>query len=86
MSLLGWVVVGLLAGGTARILTGSEKRGCMMTIAVGLIGALIGGALASAAWGDGISGFSLRSIGISALGAIIFLLALQALGLVNRGR
>lgn len=86
MSLLGWIVVGLLAGGAARMITGSEKRGCLMTLAVGLIGSMIGGTLASAAWGDGIRGFSLRSIVIAALGAVVFLLALQALGAVSRRR
>ena len=78
MSILAWIVVGLLAGGIARIVTGSEKRGCLGTLAVGLVGALIGGALASWAFDEGIGGFGLRSIGIAALGAILLLLLLQA--------
>ena len=86
MKLLSWAIVGLLAGGAARILTGSEKRGCLMTIAVGLIGAMIGGALANAAWGDGVTGLDIRSIAISALGAIGFLLVLQAVRAISRRR
>lgn len=57
-----------------------------MTIAVGLIGALIGGALANSAWGSGVSGFDIRSIAIAALGAIAFLLILQAVGAISRKR
>jgi uncharacterized membrane protein YeaQ/YmgE (transglycosylase-associated protein family) len=86
MGLLAWIVVGLLAGGIARIVTGAEKRGCLLTIAIGVIGAMIGGAIASAAFGEGIGDFGLRSIAIAALGAIVFLLVLQALGLISRRR
>lgn len=80
MSILAWILVGLLAGGIARMVTGAEKRGCLGTLAVGLVGALIGGALASWAFDEGISGFGLRSIGIAALGATLLLLVLQAIG------
>ncbi len=80
MSILAWIVVGLVAGGIARMVTGAEKRGCLGTLAVGLVGALIGGALASWAFDEGIDGFGLRSIGIAALGAILLLLVLQAIG------
>ena len=86
MKILSWAIVGLLAGGAARILTGSEKRGCLTTIAVGLIGAMIGGAIANQAWGKGVDGFDIRSIAISALGAVLFLLVLQALGVISRRR
>lgn len=80
MSILAWILVGLLAGGIARMVTGAEKRGCLGTLAVGLVGALIGGALASWAFDEGISGFGLRSIGLAALGATLLLLVLQAIG------
>ena len=86
MKIISWAIIGLLAGGAARILTGSEKRGCLTTIAVGLIGALIGGAIANQAWGRKVDGLDIRSIAISALGAVIFLLVLQALGLISRKR
>jgi uncharacterized membrane protein YeaQ/YmgE (transglycosylase-associated protein family) len=87
MGLLAWIVVGLLAGGIARIVTGAEKRGCLLTIAIGIIGAMIGGAIASAAFdGEGIGHFGFRSIAIAALGAIVFLLVLQALGLISSRR
>ena len=79
MGLIGWIVVGLVAGGLARMVTGAPKRGCLLTMAVGLIGALIGGALADVAFDEKISRFGLKSIAISFVGACIFLLILQAL-------
>jgi uncharacterized membrane protein YeaQ/YmgE (transglycosylase-associated protein family) len=84
MGIIAWAVVGLLAGGLARIVTGSEKRGCLGTMAVGLLGSLIGGALANWAWDEKITDFGLESIIISALGAALLLFALQAVGIGDR--
>jgi uncharacterized membrane protein YeaQ/YmgE (transglycosylase-associated protein family) len=86
MHIIGWVIVGLLAGGLARMLTGSEKRGCIGTMAIGLLGALIGGALAQAAFHERLNGFGFRSIAFAALGATLLLLILQALGVVGQRR
>ena len=87
MGLISWIVVGLLAGGIARIVPGAEKRGCITTVAVGLVGAMIGGALATAAFdSESFDDFGIRSIAVAALGAIIFLMVLQALGVVSRRR
>jgi uncharacterized membrane protein YeaQ/YmgE (transglycosylase-associated protein family) len=86
MHIIGWVIVGLLAGGLARMLTGSQKRGCIGTMAIGLIGALIGGALAQAAFHERLSGFGFKSIVFAALGATLLLLILQALGIVGQRR
>ncbi len=86
MHIIGWVIVGLLAGGIARMVTHTEKRGCIATLAVGLIGALIGGALAQAAFHERLNGLGIKSIAFAALGAILLLLVLQALGVVGNRR
>jgi len=80
MALLSWIVVGLLAGGIARRVVRDDRRGCLATIAVGVLGALIGGALAQAAGHDGINELGLRSLLVASLGAVLLLLVLQALG------
>ncbi len=55
MGVLGWVVVGFVAGAFARTLTGTGGRlGCLGTIVVGVVGGLIGGALFNAAGAGGI--------------------------------
>jgi uncharacterized membrane protein YeaQ/YmgE (transglycosylase-associated protein family) len=80
VSLLAWVVVGLLAGLLARRIVGDNRSGCLYTIAVGVLGALIGGALMQWAGEKGINEFDLRAILVSALGAVLLLLVLQAIG------
>ena len=81
MSVLGWIVMGLLAGGLARVVVPSRHQGCLFTIVIGVLGALIGGALAAAAGiGDGVSGFSLGTFVIAFLGACLLLLLLHAIG------
>lgn len=81
MSILGWLVLGLLAGAVARVvLPGRQPIGCLGTIAVGVLGALVGGALASAAGLGEIGDFyDLETWGISIAGAILLLLVLGAL-------
>jgi uncharacterized membrane protein YeaQ/YmgE (transglycosylase-associated protein family) len=86
MHVIGWCLVGLLAGGLARMVTGAEKRGCIGTMAIGLIGALIGGALAQAAFHERLNGLGIKSIAFAALGAVLLLLILQALGVIGNRR
>jgi uncharacterized membrane protein YeaQ/YmgE (transglycosylase-associated protein family) len=81
MSILGWIVMGLLAGALARIVVPSRGEGCLYTIIIGVLGALVGGALSNAAGiGDGISGFNFGTLLIAFLGACLLLLVLYALG------
>jgi uncharacterized membrane protein YeaQ/YmgE (transglycosylase-associated protein family) len=86
MSILGWIVMGLLAGALARLIVPSRNEGCLYTTVLGVLGAFIGGAISTwAGIGDGISGFNLGSILIAFLGACLLLLVLQALTAVGRG-
>ena len=81
MGVVGWLLVGLIAGGLARMATRSKKRGCLGTIAVGIIGALLGGALFRFATGDEASTFDefdLGSILVAFVGAALLLLVLDA--------
>jgi len=80
MNLIAWIVVGLIAGFLARWIVGDDKSGCLYTIAVGVLGAFIGGALMHAAGKRGINDFDLRSILVAALGSVLLLLVLQAIG------
>lgn len=80
MSILGWVIVGLVAGGLARWITRDEQTGCLYTMVVGVLGALIGGALMQAAGHKGANEFDVRSILVAAVGAVLLLLLLQAIG------
>ncbi len=79
MSIFAWIVTGLLAGGLARMATGGRKRGCLGTMAVGIIGAVIGGALFTAVGAEGIDEFGVWSILVAFIGASVLLLALSLL-------
>ncbi len=79
MDLLAWVVVGFVAGAIARWIVKDERRGCLYTIGVGVLGALIGGGLVRAAgWENDRTRFGV-SVLTAIAGAVLLLLVLQAL-------
>lgn len=80
MGLLSWIVVGLIAGLLARWIVKDDRSGCLYTVFVGIIGALIGGALMNAAGRKGVGEFELRTVLVAAVGAVLLLLVLKALG------
>lgn len=84
MNIVAWIVVGLVAGLLARWIVRDDRSGCLYTVAIGVLGALIGGALMHASDHRGINEFSLRSLLVATLGAVLLLLVLQAIG--GRGR
>lgn len=75
-SWLHWILLGLLAGALAKYLVpGRDPAGCILTVALGIAGALIGGWIGTMlGWGT-VSGTGLgpRSIGLATLGAIVLL-------------
>ena len=85
MGILAWIVLGLVAGALAKfIMPGQQGGGILLTIVLGIVGALVGGFLGTYVLGFGdISGFDLRSIAIAVGGA---LLVLFVYGLVARRR
>jgi uncharacterized membrane protein YeaQ/YmgE (transglycosylase-associated protein family) len=85
VDLLAWIVVGLIAGFIARWVVHDERSGCLYTVGVGVLGALVGGALMRASGLNRGTEFSL-SIVTATLGAILLLLVLQALGGRSRRR
>jgi uncharacterized membrane protein YeaQ/YmgE (transglycosylase-associated protein family) len=81
MGLLSWIVFGLIAGGIAKFLMpGRDPGGCIITIIIGIVGALLGGFLATKLGFGGISGFDLRSLGIAILGSIVLLIVWRMIG------
>ncbi len=73
MGLLAWIAVGLVAGVLARVVVRPGHRlGCIGTVAVGLVGSLVGGTLANVLSGDGLDVAASGIVG-SALGAILIL-------------
>jgi uncharacterized membrane protein YeaQ/YmgE (transglycosylase-associated protein family) len=75
MGILAWILLGLVAGALAKfIMPGQQGGGIILTAALGVIGALVGGFLGTHLFHFGdISGFDLRSIGIAVGGALLVL-------------
>jgi uncharacterized membrane protein YeaQ/YmgE (transglycosylase-associated protein family) len=90
MSVLAWIVLGAIAGYLAGFLVrGDEGYGVIGHIALGIVGALIGGFLASALFGvDAINGaLDVSSIVTATIGAVIAVVAWNALrGRARTGR
>lgn len=79
MGFLSWVLLGGIAGLIARALMARPRQGCVIDIVVGVVGAVIGGAVFNALGGVGVTGFNLYSLVVAILGAIIFLWLLNLL-------
>jgi uncharacterized membrane protein YeaQ/YmgE (transglycosylase-associated protein family) len=74
MSWIIWIVLGLIAGILAKwIMPGRDPGGFIVTIILGIVGALIGGFISvQLGFGD-VTGFNLPSILIAVLGAMLLL-------------
>lgn len=69
----------MIAGLLARWIVKDSRTGCIYTVVIGVLGALIGGGLMALIDKKGVDEFSLRSIVVAALGAVLLLLILQAI-------
>lgn len=80
MGIIGWIVIGALAGWIASMITGNnEEMGAGKNIVVGIVGAFIGGFVMNIIGGSGVTGFNLWSLLVSVIGAIILLLIVNAI-------
>lgn len=83
MSILGWIILGGLAGWLASLLVRGTGLGILGDILVGIVGAFIGGIIVSAVVGTGITGFNIWSFVVAVIGAVILLLVVR---LITGGR
>ena len=74
MGILLWIVFGLVAGVIAKlVMPGRDPGGIIVTILLGIAGAVVGGFVATTFGFGGMSGFDFRSLAIAIGGAVIFL-------------
>ena len=74
MSIIGWIILGLIAGLIANKIVGGQGQGFFLNIALGIVGALVGGFLyAQVLGGPGVTGVNIGSIIVSILGSIVVL-------------
>ena len=79
MTILVWIILGLVAGFLASILMGSGGYGLIGDVIVGVLGALLGGFLASRFLGMDVTGLNLTSIAIAVVGAAIVIFIFRAI-------
>ena len=86
MSLFAWIVLGLLAGFIASHLVNHRGEGMVLDILLGIVGAVIGGWVASLLGYGGVSGVNLYGIIVATAGAMLFLFAYHVIrrGVIGR--
>lgn len=74
MGIIGWIVLGGIAGWLASIIMGKNAQmGLIANIIVGIVGALIGGFVFNMIGGADITGFNLWSLFVAVVGSVILL-------------
>lgn len=74
MGILGWILLGGLAGWVASIIMGTNaKMGVLANIVVGVIGAFLGGLIFSFFGGSGVTGLNLYSFAVALVGSCALL-------------
>ena len=82
MSFLVWIILGLVAGYIASQIVDREGKGLWPNMALGIVGAIVGGVIFSALGGVGITGINLYSLIVAVVGSIVVLWVYNAV----RGR
>lgn len=75
MGIIAWIFFGLIAGIIAKfIMPGRDGGGFIMTCILGIVGAVVGGWLATRlGFGGDVTGFNFHSFAVAVLGAIVVL-------------
>ena len=79
MSILGWIVLGLIAGFIGSKIVNKQGEGFILDIVLGIVGAVVGGFLFTKFGAVGVTGFNLYSMFVAVVGAIIVLVLYHAL-------
>lgn len=73
MSILGWIILGLVAGFVASKIVNKTGSGIVMDLVLGVIGAFVGGFLFTRFGAAGVTGFNLYSFLVATIGAVVVL-------------
>ena len=78
MSIIGWIILGLIAGFIASKIVNREGEGLFLDIILGIIGGLVGGWLFSFFGATGVTGLNLYSMFVAIIGAVVVLIIYHA--------
>jgi len=79
MSILSWIILGLLAGFIGSKLVNKRGEGLFLDIVLGIVGAVVGGWLFNTFGASGVSGLNLYSLLVAVVGAVVVLVLFHAL-------
>jgi uncharacterized membrane protein YeaQ/YmgE (transglycosylase-associated protein family) len=79
MSILAWLVLGLIAGFIASKIVNNSGSGVLLDIVLGIVGAMVGGWLFTTFGGMPVTGFNLYSVVVSVVGAVVVLVLYHAI-------
>jgi uncharacterized membrane protein YeaQ/YmgE (transglycosylase-associated protein family) len=79
MGVIGWIVLGLIAGFIASKLVNKRGEGLSFDILLGIVGAVVGGWIFQAAGATGVTGFNLWSLLVAVVGAVVLLAVWHAI-------
>jgi uncharacterized membrane protein YeaQ/YmgE (transglycosylase-associated protein family) len=78
MSIIGWIVLGLIAGFIASKIVNKRGEGLVLDIVLGIVGAVVGGWLFAFFGAEGVNGFNIYSMFVAVLGAVVVLILYHA--------
>ncbi len=84
MSIIGWIVLGLIAGFIASKIVNKQGEGVILDIVLGIIGAVVGGYVFTKFGAAGVTGFNIYSMLVAIIGAVVVLLIYHVI--FGRGR
>jgi uncharacterized membrane protein YeaQ/YmgE (transglycosylase-associated protein family) len=79
MSILAWIVLGLISGFIASKIVNKTGEGLVLDIILGIIGAVVGGWLFNTFGHSGVTGLNLYSLLVAVIGAVIVLVVYHAI-------
>jgi uncharacterized membrane protein YeaQ/YmgE (transglycosylase-associated protein family) len=79
MSILAWIVLGLVGGFIGSKIVNKSGEGLLLDIVLGIVGAVVGGWLFSMFGASGVSGLNLYSMVVAIIGAVVVLVAYHAI-------
>jgi uncharacterized membrane protein YeaQ/YmgE (transglycosylase-associated protein family) len=78
MGIISWIILGLIAGFVGSKIVDKQGQGLWLNIALGIVGALVGGFLFDLFGATGVTGFNLYSMIVAIVGSIVVLLIYNA--------
>ncbi|QFY60527.1 GlsB/YeaQ/YmgE family stress response membrane protein [Rhizobium grahamii] len=73
MSVIGWIILGLIAGFIGSKIVNKTGSGMLMDIVLGIVGAIVGGVIFSFFGASGITGLNIYSLVVAVIGAVVVL-------------